>query len=77
MREQEKRTARRQNKDGSRYRRHVSRRFGSGGRWEYTYILVAGMTLAAMKDITGHTAWMCLGGVAFALLLPYYKQEKT
>lgn len=46
-------------------------------RWEYTYFLVAGMTLAAMKDITGHTAWMCLGGVAFALLLPYYKQEKT
>lgn len=34
-------------------------------------------TLVAMKDITGSTIWLCLGSMAFALLIPYHKQERT
>ena len=34
-------------------------------------------TLVAMKDITGSTIWICLGGMAFALLIPYHKHERT
>lgn len=34
-------------------------------------------TLVAMKDITGSTIWLCLGSMAFVLLIPYHKQERT
>ena len=34
-------------------------------------------TLVAMKDITGSTIWICLGSTLLALLIPYYRNERT
>ena len=34
-------------------------------------------TLVAMKDITGATIWICLGSTLLALLIPYYRNERT